>query len=270
MARPSAKAAEPAASSVRSADDEYIPSLEKALAVLELFNAQNPEWTLSQVARELQLTPGSSRRILRTLELLGYAVSNEGRFRLTSRVLNLGFAYLSSQPFVDTALPLLRELAIRLSITCSIAVLDEREVVYVARAIYRQFEPYYVHVGARFPAYATAPGKVLLAGLAPDELECRLNGWKFEAFTPNTLTSPEELQRQLAAVRQEGWAINDQEMFVGQRSIAVPLTIGGAQTAAVVATATVSNVSAEGLVTDLLPPLRAAADEIQRIASAML
>jgi len=254
----------------RATDDDYIPSLEKGLAVIELFNSRNPEWTLSQISRQLDLTPGSTRRVLRTLEVLGYAVANEGRFRLTSRVLNLGFAYLSSQPFSDTARPLLRELATRLSITCSIAVLDEREVVYIARATYEQFEPFYVHVGARFPAYATSPGKVLLASLPPEELDRRLKGWKLEAFTPNTVSSLADLRKQLAETRKQGWAINDQEIFLGQRSIAIPLAIGGARTAAIVAATSVSRVSAAGLLSELLPPLQAAADEIQQVASTLL
>jgi len=270
MARANLKAKESSTGVQGAPDDEYLPSLERALAVIELFNSDNPEWTLSQIARQLELTPGSTRRILRTLEILGYAVANEGRFRLTSRVLNLGFSYLSSQPFSDTARPLLRELATRLNITCSIAVLDEREVVYVARASYKRLEPIYVPVGARFPAYATSPGKVLLAGLTPDELKRRLKGWKLEAFTPNTLSSLESLRGELAATKERGWAINDQEIFLGQRSIAVPLSIGGAQTAAIVAATSVSQVSVEGLVSTLLPPLRVAADEIQQIASALL
>jgi IclR family pca regulon transcriptional regulator len=254
----------------RATDDEYIPSLEKGLAVIELFSSQNPEWTLSQISRQLQLTPGSTRRILRTLEVLGYAVAVEGRFRLTARVLNLGFAYLASQPFSETAGPLLREVATKLSITCSIVVLDEREVVYLARATYRQFEPFYVHVGARLPAYATAPGKVLLAALPDAELDRRLEGWKLEPFTPNTVATIEALRAQLEETKGLGWATNDQEIFLGQRSIAVPLTIGGAQTASLVAAASVSNVSMSGLVDDLLPPLRAAADEIQQMASALM
>jgi len=251
-------------------DDDFIPSLANALAAIELFSAENPEWTLSQIARELELTPGSTRRVLRTLELLGYAVADEGRFRLTARVLNLGFAYLSSQPFARTAQPLMRELATRLGITCSIAVLDGRELVYVARAIYGHFEPAYVHVGARFPAYATSPGKVLLAALPGEELDRRLDGWQIEAFTPNTVATVDELRAQLPAIRAQGWAINDQEMFLGNRSIAVPLTIGGAQTASIVAATSVARVSREGLLTDLLPPLQAAADEIQRVAEALL
>jgi len=251
-------------------DDDFIPSLANALAAIELFSAENPEWTLSQIARQLELTPGSTRRVLRTLELLGYAVADEGRFRLTARVLNLGLAYLSSQPFSVTAQPLMREMATRLGITCSITVLDGRDIVYVARATYAQFEPMFVHVGARFPAYATSPGKVLLAALPEDELERRLEGWRMEAFTPNTVTSVDELRAQLPAIRAQGWAINDQEMFLGNRSIAVPLTIGGAQTASIVAATQVSRVSLDGLLTDLLPPLRAAADEIQRVAEALM
>jgi IclR family pca regulon transcriptional regulator len=254
----------------RAADDDFIPSLENALAVIELFSSRDPEWTLSQISRQLQLTPGSTRRVLRTLEVLGYAVSNESRFRLTARVLNLGFAYLASQPFADTAGPLLREMATKLSITCSITVLDEREVVYVARATHRQFEPYYVHVGARMPAYATAPGKVLLAGLSDAELDRRLDGWALEPFTPNTVASIEDLRRQIAATKALGWATNDQEIFMGQRSIAVPLTIRGAETASLVAATSVSNISMARLTNEILPPLRAAADEIQQVASALL
>lgn len=256
--------------STREKDDEFIPSLEKGLAVIELFRSEQPEWTLSQISRELQITPGSTRRILRTLELLGYAVSNEGRFRLTARVLNLGFAYLSSQPFSEAAQLPLRELAVKLGISCIISVLDEREVVYIARETYREFDHHYVHVGARFPAYATAPGKVLLASLPEDELERRLQGWQMEAFTPNTVTSIEALRAELAETRERGWAINDQEIFLGQRSIAVPLTIRGAQTASILAATSVGQVSREGLVTEFLPHLRAAADEIQQIASTLL
>jgi len=247
-------------------DDEYIPSLEKGLAVIELFSAANPEWTLSQIARELQLTPGSTRRILRTLEVLGYATAIDGRFRLTARVMNLGFAYLSSQPFAMTAAPLLRELATKLSITCSIVILDEREVVYVARATYRQFEPYYVHVGARLPAYATAPGKILLAALSKDDLEKRLRGWSLEAFTPNTASTLKELRAQIDQARAQGWAINEQELFLGQRSIAVPVIMAGAQPAALVGAAAVSKISMRGLIDDLLPSLQAAAEELQQIA----
>lgn len=251
-------------------DVEYIPSLQKGLAVIELFSSEKPEWTLSQVARELDLTPGSTRRILRTLELLGYAVANEGRFRLTARVLGLGFAYLSSQPFSEAARPLLRELAERLDITCMIAVLDERDIIYVARATSAQFRHYYVHVGARAPAYATSPGKVLLAALPPGELDRRLKGWKFEAFTPNTVRNATELKKQLATVRKQGYCVNNQEIFLGQRSIAVPLTIGGVQSAAITAATSIGLVHLDEMVERFLPELRSAAAEIEEVAAVLL
>lgn len=251
-------------------DDEYIPSLEKGLAVIGLFSSQNAEWTLSQVARELSITPGSTRRILRTLEILGYAVNNEGRFRLTARVLNLGFSYLSSQPFSQAARPLLRELAKKHSINCNIAVLDKRDIVYVARATYKEFEHYYVHVGARFPAYATSSGKMLLASLPLDELDAVLDGWTLEAFTPNTIASHEKLRLILNDVRSNGYATNDQEIFLGQRSISVPLRIDGRTTAAIVAATSVGRTTLDGLITELLPPLQAAAKELEEAAAVLL
>lgn len=240
------------------------------MAVIELFSSAKPEWTLSQVSRELSLTPGSTRRILRTLELLGYAVQNEGRFRLTARVLSLGFAYLSSQPFSEAARPLLRELANKLNITCTIGVLEDREIVYVARATSERFRHYHVHVGARFPAYATSPGKVLLAALPPAELERRLKGWKFEAFTPNTVRDTEELKKQLEVVRAQQFSFNDQEIFMGQRSIAVPLTIGGKQTAAITAATSVGLARRDEMETTFLPELQAAAKEIEQVAAVLL
>jgi len=254
----------------KPADDEYIPSLEKGLCVIELFSSAHPEWTLSQISRELDLTPGSTRRILRTLEVLGYAVSNEGRFRLTSKVLGLGFAYLSSQPFSESARPLLRELADRLNITCTIAVLDGTDVVYVARASSERFNHFYLYVGARFPAYATSPGKVLLAALPRNALADRLKGLRIEAFTPNTVRTVTDLKARLNKVREVGYSINDQEIFLGQRSISVPLTIGGKVTAALTAASSVGLVHSNEMVSAFLPELRAAAAEIEQAASVFL
>jgi IclR family pca regulon transcriptional regulator len=270
MAKTSTKAPEERSPARRAADDDFMPSLEKGLAVLELFGTQNPQWTLSQIARELNLTPGSTRRILRTLEKLGYAASDDGRFYLTPRVLNLGFSYLSSLPLAQVAQPLLARLAREMDATCCITVLDEREVVYIARGTHRQIQPFYIHVGARLPAYATAPGKVLLGGLQDDELEQRLKGWKLDAVTPNTVSTIDQLRQQIAAARERGYAINDQELFLGQRSIAVPLSLAGAQSAAMVVATSVSNASVERLVSDFLPHMQAAAAEIEQVAETLL
>ena len=251
-------------------DDDYVPSLEKGLGVIQLFSSAQPEWTLSQVARELDLSPGSTRRILRTLELLGLAVSDEGRFRLTAKVLTLGFSYLSSQPFSESAKPLLRELANRLDITCTIAVLDGTDVVYVARASSERYGHFYMYVGARFPAYATAPGRILLSALPTAELSSLLKGQRMEAFTPNTVKTKAELKAKLTEVRKQGYSINDQEIFLGQRSIAVPLTIGGEIKAALTAASSVGSVQRDEMEKTYLRHLKTAAAEIEQAASVFL
>nr|WP_284732234.1 IclR family transcriptional regulator C-terminal domain-containing protein [Sphingobium nicotianae] len=161
-------------------------------------------------------------------------------------------------------------MATRLSSSCIIAVLDGRDVVYIARETYVKFDHHFVHVGARFPAYATAPGKVLLAALPPEELDARLKELKLEAFTPNTVPSLEALREQLTLTRERGWAINDQEIFLGQRSISIPLTISGTQSAAILAATSVSQMPLDGLVSEFLPALRSTAEEIEKVASVLL
>jgi IclR family pca regulon transcriptional regulator len=255
-----------------STDQEYIPSLEKGLAVIELFSAEAPELTLSQIARELNLTPGSARRVLCTLEALGYLKCEENRFSLTPRVLQLGFAYLSSQPLAKVVQPILMDIAIKLQVNCSVAVLDETDVVYVARATYRYIkrERDYVALGSRFPAHATSPGKVLLAALPDEELRRRYKDTTLEAFTPSTISSLKELRTELAKVREQGYAINDQETFLGLRSLAIPLRIDNHTVAALVAASKVGQVTVSGLIRDHLPVLRAASDRLAQLAAALL
>jgi IclR family pca regulon transcriptional regulator len=251
-------------------DQEYIPSLEKGLAVIELFGAEAPELTLSQIARALNLTPGSARRVLRTLETLGYVVCEENRFSLTTRVLQLGFAYLSSQPLAKIARPMLMELAMTLHANCSVAVLDDTDVVYVARATYRHIKRDFVTLGSRFPAHATSPGKVLLAALPDDELRKRYKDKTIEAFTPNTVASVKDLRNELAQVRVQGYAINDQQTFRGHRSAAIPLQIDGHTVAALVAGSEVSHVTVPTLITEFLPALRTAADRMAQLAAVLV
>jgi IclR family transcriptional regulator, pca regulon regulatory protein len=251
-------------------DQEYIPSLEKGLAVIELFSADAPELTLSQIARELKLTPGSARRVLHTLETLGYLTCEDTRFSLTPRVLQLGFAYLSSQPLAKVGRPLLMELATQLRANCSVAVLDQTDVVYVARATHRYIKRDYVTLGSRFPAYATSPGKVLLAALPDDELRQRFADKTFEAFTPNTVASLKELQSELVKVRKQRYAINDQQTFLGHRSVAIPLQVEERTVAALVAGSEVSHITLSSLTKEYLPALRAASDRLAQLAAVLV
>jgi IclR family transcriptional regulator, pca regulon regulatory protein len=251
----------------RSNDHEYIPSLEKGLAVIELFGAETPELTLSQITRALNLTPGSARRVLLTLESLGYLSCADSRFRLSTRVLQLGFAYLSSQPLDKVARPVLMELSVALQANCSIALLDHTDVVYVARGTYRYLQRDHVTLGARFPAHACALGHVLLAALPEAEVVKRYKGKELEAFTPNTVANLQELQVVLEQVRNQGYAINDQQTFVSLRAAAIPLLIDGHVVAALVASAFVSQVTVPTLVAEYVPALQAAAARLAQLAA---
>lgn len=250
---------------MRGDDQEFIQSLAKGLAVIEAFDAGAPAMTLSEVARKTGLTPGSARRVLRTLQQLGYAAAEGNRFRLMPRVLQLGYSYLASLPFANLAQPRLAELTGEMDGSCSVSVLDGIDVVYVARATARRLSRDYMSVGTRFPAHATSAGKVLFAALSDREVVERFGARAPEALTPRTIDSIDRLLAETARVRADGWAVNDQETMMGHRSIAVPLPSGGKVFAALGVGCDVSSVSLETMVEDYLPKLRRASAEISNL-----
>jgi IclR family transcriptional regulator, pca regulon regulatory protein len=260
----------PARTTSTNPDQEFIPSLIKGLAVLELFGAETPALTLSQISRALGLTPGSAHRVLLTLEHLGYLVCEDNRFSLKTRVMQLGFAYLSSQPLAKVARPVLTDLAVKLQSNCSVAVLDDTDVLYVARARYRYINRDFVSIGSRFPAHATSPGKVLLAALPDEELRKRYKDKTLEAFTPNTVSSLKALRTELTDVRSQGYAINDQQTFLGHRSVAIPLKLDEQVVAALVCASEVSLVRTNTLVSDYLPAMRAASDLLAKLTTVLV
>lgn len=251
----------------REEDSEFIQSLAKGLAVIESFGEKDPTMTLSEVARKTHLTPGSARRVLRTLQQLGYASAEGNRFRLMPRVLQLGFSYLSSLPFASLAQPNLVELTSRVDGSCSISVLDGTDVVYVARATAKQLSRDYMSVGTRYPAHATSPGKLLLAAMTDREIAARYKNRRLEALTPRTIDAMDRLLVELARVRKQGWSTNDQETMMGHRSIAVPLHSGGEVFAALGVGCDVGRVSMEMMTQDYLPILQGAASGIERLMS---
>ncbi len=250
---------------IPSDDNEFIQSLAKGLAVIESFGEKDSSMTLSEVARKTHLTPGSARRVLRTLQQLGYAAADGNRFRLMPRVLQLGFSYLSSLPFASLAQPSLGELTGQVDGSCSISVLDGTDVVYVARATAKQLSRDYMSVGTRYPAHATSPGKLLLSALTDRDVTARYKNRAPEALTPRTIVSMSRLLEELATVRRQGWATNDQETMMGHRSIAVPLHSGGQIFAALGVGCDVARVSMDLMVNDYLPKLRNAATSIERL-----
>jgi IclR family transcriptional regulator, pca regulon regulatory protein len=203
---------------------EFMATLAKGLAVIRAFGADRPHLTLSQAAGAVGLSRAAARRVLLTLGELGY-VEQVGRdFSLAPRVLELGFAYLAAQSWIDRALPLMKVLSEDIAETCSASVLQGSEIVYVARVQTRRIMTSAIAVGARLPAWHTAMGRVQLGFLADEELWGRLRAARIEPFTPSTITDLRALFERIKEDRERGFSIVDEELEKGLRSISVALT----------------------------------------------
>lgn len=250
----------------RKPGDDYVQSLARGLEVLRSFGSATPAQTLSQAAERVGLTRAGARRILLTLQTLGY-VEQDGRlFRLTPKVMDLGFAYLASQPWWHLAQPLMEELTHELTESTSAAVLDGDSVVYLIRVPVKRIMSINLGVGSRLPAWCTSMGRVLLAALPQQELERRVGTMALEPLTPKTLTDPARLLRTVDQVRRQGWALVDEELELGLISLAVPIRDRAHR---VVAALNVSSrpqrQSAEEFQRRCLPALQATAAEISRL-----
>ncbi|WP_020495398.1 IclR family transcriptional regulator domain-containing protein [Sciscionella marina] len=242
----------------------YVQSLARGLSVITAFGAEHPEMTLAEVARATGLSRAAARRVLHTLVQLGY-VSTEGKtFALTPRVLELGFSYLSSIELPELAQPHLERLAAQVHESASVSVLDGDEIVYVARVPTSRIMTVAISIGTRFPAYATSMGHVLLAGLTAPEREDYLRRLHPEPLGPGTVASAGELRAELDTVAGQGWAIVDQELEAGLRSIAAPIRDREGRTVAAVNISThASRVTKEHLRRELLPRLLETARAIE-------
>jgi len=237
---------------------DFVQALERGLAVIRTFSREKPAQTLSDVARATGLTRAAARRFLLTLEELGYVSYNENdrRFSLRPTVLSLGYAYLSSLSFTDIAQPHMEAVVEQVHESCSAAVLDGAEIVYVARVPTKRIMAISLALGSRLPAHATSMGRVLLAYLPPAALEEVLHKIRFEPITPYTVTSCEKLRLILAEVKAQGYCLVDQELEEGLRSIAAPIfDRRGNVIAALNISTHVSRVSLEQLLQEFLPLL---------------
>jgi IclR family pca regulon transcriptional regulator len=243
---------------------KYVQSLERGLAIIACFDESNPQLTLADVARATNLDRSTARRFLLTLESLGYVEQRGRYFRLTPRTLRLGYGYLSSLPWWREAQNVSERLTARIQVSSAVGVLDQQNIVYVAYASAGRF-PFLMtrSVGTHLPAVATAIGRVLLASLDPDELHKRLAGMKLEKYTSRTLTSRAELETLFEQIRDQGFALVDQELETGLRALGVPIRNRAGD---VVAGMSVSLVEApmtpEVVIERYLAPLQKAAKEI--------
>lgn len=203
--------------------DSYVQSFARGLAVLRSFGADAPRQTLSEVAERTQLTRAGARRILHTLLHLGYVEADGRLFRLTPKVLDLGYAYLSSLPIWTQAQPLLEELMQTLRQSCSATVMDGDDIVYVVRLSAHRTMSINLGIGSRLPSYCTSMGRVLLSGLAPDVLRARLEKMARLRLTPATVTDVDALMAEIAQVRRQGWSLVQEELEQGLVALAAPV-----------------------------------------------
>ncbi|MHA6693351.1 IclR family transcriptional regulator domain-containing protein [Homoserinimonas sp. A520] len=248
----------------RDPSGQYVQSLARGLSVIRAFDGDHPEMTLSDISRRTGLTRATSRRFLLTLVELGYVKTDGRMFSLTARVLELGFSYLSALSLPEIAQPHLEQLAASIHESTSASVLDGTDIVYVARVPTRRIMTVRINIGTRFPAYATSMGRVLLASFSAEELDSHLDGIDFAGLTSHTITTREALVVELGRVREQGWAMVDQELENGLRSIAAPIWHGSTVMAAINVSTTANSHTVESIQENLLPPLKQTAERISR------
>jgi IclR family transcriptional regulator, pca regulon regulatory protein len=246
-------------------DPDFMASFARGLAVIRAFSGGTGRRTIGALAQSTGLSRAAVRRCLYTLHQLGYVGLDDGRhYVLRPKILALGYAFLSSSSLVVSAKPLLERVSATVHESCSMAVLEGESIVYVARsASSRRLISIDLGVGSRLPAYCTSMGRVLLAGLAPNELDGYFAKLVPIAYTERTVTQRSELRRILDDVGRRGFSLVDQELEIGLRSMAVPVRdLDGSVVAALNISTHASRVPAEELETRCLPALLAAAQEL--------
>jgi IclR family pca regulon transcriptional regulator len=208
----------------RCSERDFVASLARGLAVIQAFTNQQRTMSIAKISQKTGIARAAVRRYLHTLASLGYVVSHDDcRFSLLPKVVTLGHAYLSATPLPTVAQQHLDVLAEEIGESCSLGVLDGVDIVYLARANSSSVMSPRFNVGERLPAYCTSIGQVLLAQLTPAALDETLGQVRFVPYTKHTIASPEGLREYLERVREEGFAIADQQLEAGFRTIAVPV-----------------------------------------------
>lgn len=206
-----------------SRSPSFIQSLERGLAVIRSFGDSRPQQTLSDVARVTDLDRATARRFLLTLQKLGYVEADGRYFRLTPRALDLGYAFLASLPWWPSAQRVTERVAEKVGWSCAVGVLDRQDVTYVAYATASRFPVFQRTIGTKLPAYVTAIGRVLIAGLGPEERNQFIAKQDLVQLTVRTITEKAKFRAEIERVRKDGYCLIDQELQPGLRSIGVPV-----------------------------------------------
>jgi IclR family pca regulon transcriptional regulator len=247
-----------------AAGRDHVGSLQKGLAVLEVLAANPMGLTLTQMAERTELTRAGARRFLLTLVASGYAMQDGRKFTLSPRLLTVARTYLQGASLWNFAEPFMRGVAGELSESCSAAILSGEDVVYVARVPGQHILGVALHVGTRLPAWCTSMGRVLLSDLPQLELRNFLTAVTIKPNTPKSITDRARLAAVVTKVAQDGYAIVDEELEMGLRSIAVPIRDRARTIVAAINVSTQSSrFTPAEMKREILPPLLAAARSIE-------
>ncbi len=209
--------------SMNGSMNDHVQSLERGIAVLRSFCADSPRQTVADVARATGLTRATARRLLLTLERLGYARTDGKHFELTPRVLDIGYSYLASLNLNEIVQPFLERFSEGLNESASVSVLDDTNIVYIARVPTKRIMTVAIGLGSRFPAFQTSMGRVLLADLPDEQIADIFARSDRTSLTERTVTTLDDLMATITDVRRQGWALVDQELEAGVRSMAAPI-----------------------------------------------
>lgn len=245
---------------------DFIASLAKGLRVLECFRAETPRQSVAETAAATGLDRATARRCLLTFTELGYAEYDGKYFQLTPRVLRLGMGALAALPLPQIVQPWLDQLSARTGQSSSVSVLDETDIVYIARSAATRIMSIGLMPGSRLPAHCTSMGRVLLGALPEDEARKWIDRSDLAPRTPRSRTNPDAIMAELAMVREQGFSVIDQEVEIGLRSIAVPLyDIRGRVVAALNLGIAATDAPASELPDRFLAPLREVQSGLRRV-----
>ncbi|MFL4480383.1 IclR family transcriptional regulator C-terminal domain-containing protein [Paeniglutamicibacter sp. ORCA_105] len=242
--------------------DYYVKSAEKTLAVLLAFDAAHPLLTVTQVAEAIGVSRAAARRFLLTLVDLGYLEADGNSYRQTARVLDIGASYLSGLTLPQVARPHLQSLAVELSETTALCVLDGQDILYVERISNPRHHSMNVSIGNRLPAWATSMGRVLVAELPEAAREEFLSNAKLTSFTSRTVASIDDLRTELETVHAQGWSLVAQELDDGLRGLAVPVYRGAQLLGALNVSVQPGRIGSTSITDEMLPLMRKVANDI--------
>jgi len=245
-------------------ETDFVSGFARGLKVIEAFGETTPRLSISDVAKSTGLDRAAARRCLLTLAELGYADYDGKFFVLTPRILRLGHAYLAATPLPRIVQPFLEKLSAATGESASASVLDGTDILYVARASLKRVMSINLSPGTRLPAYCSSMGRVLLAGMTPNAARDVLERSELRRNTPHTLHEIGPLMDEIGRVAKQGYAVIDEELEIGLRSIGVPLVNGRGETvAAINIGAQAARVSVTEMIETYLPLMRGIREELR-------